>query len=1012
MAPIPWCFQRKDEEYVCTADIVSRRDCGYVGINAQECYNRGCCWDSSSNQINAPFCFLKHHKCDGYTVSNVQESAHGLTLHLKLNGDPNACARFGSDIPNLVVVVDFETESRVRVKVLNKDAKRYEVPTDALPSTESTIRRNGKRGYTFQHKQNPFTFSVTRVSDGEVLFDSSVAGMDSLIYENEYLEISSVLPNDANIYGLGEVVSGFRRDTRGTRQTMWARDAATPVDQNLYGSHPFHLEMRKGNAHGVFLRNSNGMDVVITPRKITYKTIGGILDFTVFTGPTPTDVINQYTEVIGRPHMPPAWALGFHQSRYGYKNIDQVQQVVQRYKQENLPLDGMWIDIDYMDNFKDFTYDEARFPKARVQELTSQLASNNQSLVLIVDPGIPIEPGYEPYDTGMEGGVFIKSLTGKPIEGRVWPGQTYFPDFFNTNETWAWWEHELRLTRQDLGDNVYPWIDMNEPSNFCNGPCTKDTPKANEVSSEATPLPLKYSINNAGRQAPLDEKTIAENAVHKNGLRLTDTHNLYGHMESRATHHALLQIKPDTKPFILTRSSFPGTGAYAAHWTGDNWSEWSHLHYSIPGILSFGLFGIPFTGADICGFNGNTTEELCLRWHQLGALYPFSRNHNVIQASDQEPYVWPNSVLPATRQALQIRYSLLPYLYGAFERAHRTGQPVWQPLFFKYPHDSLTLKIDQQFLLGDSILVSPALSEGLLKVKAYFPGSGPWYDFTTHERVMGADPNPARSDRSHRYALLNAKAGTDPIPLSISGGSVIPIHLNPQLTVASTRSQPISLLVALDPKGFAKGEMYIDDGNSVKPLYQARVSFELTAGEKLVSRAALKSGNGDLTNMTPAQAQEFRAQLEHTDRIEKIVIMGLDFAPATSPAKNQDSQEEHEEEADEQEDGTENLLFHYHHQNRHQYNSEASPPVVKKLSKLGQKKSNLGTAKALSLSELNINGIKLALGNGLQSGADGTQGQDPTTGYAWQVNQEAGSLTLTGLKMDLFSEWFVQWKRV
>ncbi|KAF9986810.1 hypothetical protein BGZ65_006199 [Modicella reniformis] len=941
--------------------------------------DRGCCWDSNANKINSPFCFLKQQACKGYSVSKVQESAHGLTLDLQLIGNPTDCARFGPDIPNLTAVIDFETESRVRVKILNKDAKRYEVPTDALPSTESTIRRVDKRGYTFKYTQSPFTFSVTRVSNGEVVFDSSVAGMDSLIYENEYLEISSVLPEDANIYGLGEVVSEFRRDTRGTRQTMWSRDAATPVDQNLYGTHPFHLEMRNGNAHGVFLRNSNGMDVIITPKKITYKVIGGVLDFTIFTGPTPVDVVNQYTEVIGRPHMPPAWSLGFHQSRYGYKNIDQVESVVRRYKQENLPLDGMWIDIDYMDKFKDFTFDEVRYPKARVQAFARELASNNQSMILIVDPGIPIEPGYEPYDSGMRDDVFIKTLDGsKPIEGRVWPGQTYFPDFFNTNATWAWWQRELRTTQEDLGDNVYPWIDMNEPANFCSGACTKDTPKTNEVeSTDAKPVPTKYAINNAGRQAPLDEKTLAENAVHKNGLRLTDTHNLYGHMESRATHHALLAIKPDTKPFILTRSSFPGTG--------DNWSEWSHLYYSIPGILSFGLFGIPFTGADICGFNGNTNEELCLRWQQLGALYPFSRNHNGIDAPDQEPYVWPNSVLPVTRQALQIRYSLLDYYYTAFERAHRTGQPVWQPLFFKYSEDSQTLNIDRQFLLGDSILVTPVLSAGQDKVQAYFPGHGRWFDFTTQKSVMEADPKPSSKDRSHRYASLNAKANKDPIPMAISGGSVIPVHLTPQLTVAATRLQPLSLLVALDSEGLAVGETYIDDGSSVQPLYQAKLSFELKAGQ-LVSRAALRSPSGtgaDLKGMTPAQAQEFREKLNHSDRIEKIVVMGLAFGQSVTTTTTFQEAKAQEEP----------LVIH-RHQIKHERPSRFSSSSSKSLG---------ASAKALALSELNINGAQLKMGDALQ-------GQDPATGYAWQVNQEAGSLTLSGLKMDMFSEWFIHWK--
>jgi alpha-glucosidase (family GH31 glycosyl hydrolase) len=531
-----------------------------------------------------------------------------------LLGGGQGCSRFGQDIPNLTVHIDHETESRVRVKITDSDKKRYEIPAFALPDPESSARRNvAKRDYAVKYNKSPFTFSVTRVSTGEVIFDSSVAGMDSLVYEDEYLEISSVLPDDANIYGLGEVVTAFRRDPRGTRQTMWARDAATPVDENLYGSHPFHLEMRKGVAHGVFLRNSNGMDVIITPKKITYKAIGGILDFTIFLGPKPNDVIQQYTELVGRPHMPPAWSLGFHQSRYGYGNIGEVEEVVKRYRQENLPLDGVWIDIDYMDKFKDFTYDETRFPQVRIRQLASDLAAHNQSMVLIIDPGIPILPGYEPYDSGMREDIFIKTLTGKPIEGRVWPGQTYFPDFMNTNETWAYWERQLAKTRADIGDNVYPWIDMNEPANFCSGPCTKDSPGFNpaldnEVSANAfltnspedrdkdiriaseiehlarrqdaaAPVNLKYAINNAGRQAPLDEKTLAENAVHKNGLRLTDTHNLYGHTEAMATHHSLLQLNPNQRPFILTRSSFSGTGTSFLSSTCcfNNFNIWSGL---------------------------------------------------------------------------------------------------------------------------------------------------------------------------------------------------------------------------------------------------------------------------------------------------------------------------------------------------------------------------------------------------------------------------------------------------
>ncbi|KAF9900326.1 hypothetical protein EC991_007481 [Linnemannia zychae] len=1017
---------------------------------------------------------------NSYEVKSVEESATGTMLHLGLLGGPQGCSRFGQDIPNLAVHIDYETESRVRVKIIDSNNKRYEIPAFALPDPESTARRNvTKRDYTVRYTKSPFTFAVTRVSTGEVIFDSSVAGMDSLVFEDEYLEISSVLPEDANIFGLGEVVTAFRRDPRGTRQTMWARDAATPVDENLYGSHPFHLEMRNGIAHGVFLRNSNGMDVIITPKKITYKVIGGILDFTIFLGPKPADVVEQYTELIGRPHMPPAWSLGFHQSRYGYGNIGEVEQVVQRYRQENLPLDGVWIDIDYMDSFKDFSYDETKFPKARIRSLATDLNNHNQSMVLIIDPGIPIAPGYEPYDTGMKEDIFIKTLTGKPIEGRVWPGQTYFPDFMNTNETWAFWQRQLHKTREDIGQNVYPWIDMNEPSNFCNGPCTKDSPGFNpaldkenaanafltnaladrnkdvripseveilEKRGDAAPINLKYAINNAGRQAPLDEKTLAENAVHKNGLRLTDTHNLYGHMEAMATHHSLLQLKPDTRPFILTRSSFSGTG--------DNWSEWSHLYFSVPGILSFGLFGVPFTGADICGFIGNTTEELCLRWHQLGSLYPFARNHNTIGASSQEPYVWPNSVLPAARKALQIRYSLLPYMYTLFGRAHKTGNPVWRPLFFGFPQDpSFVLKIDRQFLLGDGILVSPALYKGQIQVKAYFPGKGRWFDLWTHQCVIEADRDQkalklkarakatAEDERPHRYKFLPAKVESDPIPMSLEGGHIIPIHQTTKLTVAETRLQPLGLIVALDETGFAQGGVYVDDGTSVNNQNWANVTWELHSGKQLISNALLKwpgqsagsQGAGvsgsRLEEMSAAQAQAFRAQMGHSDRIEKIVVMGLNFArfggeqdldpnvaasqvffDVTGASKLVGGPQERQQL---RRQGQNRGQGQHGHRRRSADVEEEQDIFFTDAEAAAQSPHErpIVAARVNALQELNINGAPISFGGeGGVAPVNRTKGVDAATGLGWEVNEAAGSLTLTGLKIDLFAGWFIHWK--
>ncbi len=264
------------------------------------------------------------------------------------------------------------------------------------------------------HTDFPFGFAVTRRSDGEVLFNTTTTGsFNGLVFEDQYIEISTQLPPNPYIYGLGEHVRHLRIDADGSKHTLWARDAATPVNENIYGSHPVYLEMRNGRAHGVFLRSSNGMDISVSSSpspRLTYQIIGGILDFYIFVGPEPESVIRQYHEVIGNPYMPPYWALGWHQCRWGYANLSEVQNVVQKYQENRIPLEGtprvwicfllllfmflwfrltvMWTDIDYMDHYLDFSFDPLRFPVAAMQSFVDKLHANGQHYVVIVDPGI------------------------------------------------------------------------------------------------------------------------------------------------------------------------------------------------------------------------------------------------------------------------------------------------------------------------------------------------------------------------------------------------------------------------------------------------------------------------------------------------------------------------------------------------------------------------------------------------------------------------------------------------
>ncbi|CAJ0901783.1 4428_t:CDS:2, partial [Entrophospora sp. SA101] len=556
-----------------------------------------------------------------------------------------------------------------------------------------------------------------------------------------------------------------------------------------YGAHPFYLEMRDGKAHGVFLRNSNGMDVKIlpgNPAKLTWRVIGGVFDFVVFLGPSPMDVIAQYTDVIGRSELPPYWSLGYHQSRWGYNNLSVLSDVVSRFRKENIPLETIWTDLDYMEGRKIFTWDKHNYPKDQVKKFIDELHRNEQHYVVIVDPGLKIEDGYEPYDDGVKRNVFIKNSDLDNVVGRVWPGLTVFPDWFN-NETEIYW-----------GDMIEKciWIDMNEPANWCNGECGKE-----DGDDVVLNKPL-YRINNGGSKLQLNTLTLPMNAIHVNGFTEYNVHNLFGHMEAITTHKVLAErINKGKRPFIISRSTFPGSGKYTGHWTGDNKAQWEHLYLSIPGILNFQLFGVPMVGADICGFDGPTNEELCLRWMQLGSFYPFM---------SQEPYIW-SSVKKTSRKYLSIRYSLLPYIYTLFYENNKHGKIIWRPLFFEFPNSKRSLFIDRQFLLGPGLLISPVLQPNTTTVENAFIPDGLWYDFYTKKLSYNTtNHNGEKGDGE----FVNIESPLDHLSLLVRGGNILPLQY-PGLTTKSSRKSNFYLIIALDESGYSTGNLYLDDGESL-----------------------------------------------------------------------------------------------------------------------------------------------------------------------------------------------------
>ncbi|KAM0905891.1 hypothetical protein ACQ4PT_017095 [Festuca glaucescens] len=803
--------------------------------------------------------------CCGYNVVSVAGSGSALSARLELAGETPALAELGPDVQRLSLTTSLETDTRLRVRITDADHPRWEVPQDIIPRPapedvylDAPCSGNGASSspprtrvlstvgsdLVFTIHASPFRFTVSRRSTGDVLFDTS----PNLVFKDRYLELTSALPADrASLYGLGEQTKRTFRLRHNDTFTLWTADiVASNVDLNLYGSHPFYMDVRPpGTAHGVLLLNSNGMDVLYAGSYVTYKVIGGVLDFYFFAGPSPLAVVDQYTQLVGRPAPMPYWSFGFHQCRYGYENVADLKGVVAGYAKAKIPLEVMWTDIDYMNKFQDFTLNPANFSFAELRPFVDRLHQNGQKYVLILDPGISTDPTYGTFIRGMQQDIFLKR-NGTNYLGKVFPGEVYFPDFMNPRAA-EFWANEISLFRRTIPVDGL-WIDMNEIANFIN-------PEPMNALDDPP-----YRINSNGFHRPINNLTTPASAVHYGGVSEYDAHNLFGLLESRATNHALLR---DTgrRPFVLSRSTFVGSGRYTAHWTGDNAAKWDDLRYSINTMLSFGLFGVPMIGADICGFGGVTTEELCGRWIQLGAFYPFARDHSAIDTVRREPYLWA-SVAASARKSLGLRYRLLPYIYTLMHEAHTTGAPIARPLFFSYPEDVTTYGVDRQFLLGRGVLVSPVLEQGATTVEAYFP-AGRWFCLYDHSLAVDT--------RSGERVTLPALADTAYV--HVAGGSILPLQQS-AMTTAQARRTPFHLLVALAEDGTAAGDLFLDDGESPE-MGGTRSEFSLVK----FSCATWSDGMIRL-----------RSQVVHNSYapsrtlvISKVVIMGLQ---STEPPRN------------------------------------------------------------------------------------------------------------------------------
>nr|XP_027203751.1 lysosomal alpha-glucosidase-like [Dermatophagoides pteronyssinus] len=805
-----WANKMQSLEQCQSIEPAERIDCNPdPPISKEICEQRGCCWnpidriyseflsldtkksETSLPPINIPFCYFNPIDYNGYKIVENQSENGYYFIHLKRmrpSGFPN-------DIPHVQLEIYELTDEILRIKFTDLHNPRFEVPIPKLNIPTQMVDDSTKL-YSIELKDS--NLIIKRRSNGQSIFN---VNLQLLIYSDQFIQLTTGLPSEF-IYGIGEHREPFRKSTNWKRYTLFNRDQYPISDSSLYGSHPFYLSVEELNdkqpASGVFLFNSNAMDIITQPSPaITFRTIGGILDFFLFLGPKPEQVVQQYHRLIGLPTIPPYWSLGFHLSRFGYRNLTNLMATFNRNLEVEIPIDVQWTDIDMMTSANDFTYDEKHF-KGLPDFIDNVLHKNGMKFVPMFDPGISASESptgsYPPYDYGVELDIFIKNSSKQIFIGKVWNRQsTVWPDFFHPNATKYWTKMFSDYHRQISFDGA--WIDMNEPSNFVDGQLRFGCPRNNNF--ELPP----YTPGMTDDSLTLRHKTLCMTARHYNDQLHYNLHNLYGLQETIITNKAL-KTTLNKRPFIISRSTAPGHGHFGHHWTGDIVSDWSSMRWSISSILNFNLFGIPMVGADICGFNGNTTEELCARWHQLGAFYTFARNHNTDDAIDQDPAALGPYVIQAAKYALLVRYAHLPYLYTLFYNVHQNGGTVLRPLFFEFPGDQNSYKIDTQFMWGSSMMIAPALLPNQKKIDVYFP-KGTWYFISDYQRIEG------------RGEFISMPALPTYPSVYYRSGSIIPIQ-KPNITTESTRQEPFSLLIVLEnEQSDAIGSLFMDSGDDI-----------------------------------------------------------------------------------------------------------------------------------------------------------------------------------------------------
>ena len=610
-------------------------------------------------------------------------------------------------------------------------------------------------------------------------------------HASAYLDV----PQGTSLYGGGEVTGPLLRNGQSIK--LWNTDSgAYSVDngKRLYQSHPWVMGVRPdGTSFGILFDTPYKAKLTTTDERINFETEGELFRIFVIDRESPQAVIKGLAELIGTMPMVPRWALGYQQCRFSYTPASRVIEVADTFRIKRIPCDVIWMDIDYMDGYRIFTFNPQTFPDPAA--LNRDLHIRGFHSAWMIDPGAKVDSTYFVYKSGTANDVWVKTAQGKEFHGDAWPGACAFPDFTQP-KTVRWWA-DLYKDFLDKGvDGV--WNDVNEPqiSNTPTGTMPEDNKHLGGDKIPAGPH-LKY-------------------------------HNVYGYLMVKASREGIMKARPQNRPFILTRSNFLGGQRFAATWTGDNASWVSHMTMSVPMILTLGLSGQPFSGADVGGFLFNPDADLFGRWMALGAFYPFSRGHACAGTINKEPWAFGQKVEDVSRMALERRYVLLPYYYTLLYEASETGMPIMRPVFFADPKDTLLRAEEQAFLIGENLLVvpewaqNPALPKGIWRNLSLIPGD----------------------DKDSYQAKLK-----------IRGGAIIPtgkiIHNTNEKSL-----DPLTLLVCLDEKGEAHGTLYWDEGDNW----------------------SFKDGNYSFQHFTAIRTADNKVQVKITQKKGKYITENNDMA--------------------------------------------------------------------------------------------------------------------------------------